>query len=36
MLIAQSPAEMRAVIESLQALRGVAQMTAVTIVSELG
>jgi transposase len=34
--IAQSPAEMRAVIESLQALRGVAQMTAVTIVSELG
>ena len=34
--IAQAPAGMRAVIESLQALRGVAQMTAVTIVSELG
>jgi transposase len=34
--IAQAPAQMRAVIEALQALRGVAQMTAVTIVSELG
>lgn len=30
------PPQMRAVIESLQALRGVAQVTAVTIVAELG
>jgi transposase len=34
--IAQAPAEIRAVIEALQALRGVAQTTAATIVSELG
>lgn len=34
--VRQSPAEVRAVIEALQALRGVAQMTAATIVSELG
>lgn len=34
--IAQAPPEMRAVVEALQALRGVAQMTAVTVVSELG
>jgi transposase len=31
-----APPEMRAVIEALQALRGVAQVTAVTIVAELG
>jgi transposase len=31
-----APAEIRAVIEALQALRGVAQTTAATIVSELG
>ena len=30
------PPQMRAVIESLQALRGIAQVTAVTIVAELG
>jgi transposase len=34
--IAQAPAEIRAVIDALQALRGVAQTTAATIVSELG
>jgi transposase len=34
--IQQAPAEIRAVIEALQALRGVAQATAATIVSELG
>jgi transposase len=34
--IRQAPAEVRQVIEALQALRGVAQMTAATIVSELG
>jgi len=34
--IQQAPAEIRAVIEALQALRGVAQTTAATIVSELG
>ena len=34
--VRQAAPEMRAVIEALQALRGVAQMTAATIVSELG
>ncbi len=34
--VKQSPAEIRAVVEALQALRGVAQTTAATIVSELG
>lgn len=34
--ISQAPAEIRAVIEALQALRGVAQTTAASIVSELG
>lgn len=34
--VAEVPAKMRAVIEGLQALRGVAKLTAVTIVSELG
>ena len=34
--IQQAPAEIRAVIQALQALRGVAQTTAATIVSELG
>lgn len=34
--VGQAPAQMRAVIEALQALRGVAQTTAATIVSELG
>ena len=34
--VRQSPPQMRAVIEALQALRGVAQTTAATIVSELG
>lgn len=34
--IQQAPAEIRAVIEALQALRGVAQTTAATIVCELG
>lgn len=34
--VGQAPAEIRAVIEALQALRGVAQTTAATIVSELG
>jgi transposase len=34
--VKQAPAEIRAVIEALQALRGVAQTTAATIVSELG
>ena len=34
--IATAPAEIRAVIEALQALRGVAKLTAVTIVSEAG
>jgi len=34
--VEQAPASMRAVIEALQALRGVAQTTAATIVSELG
>jgi hypothetical protein len=32
--VRQAPAEMRAVIEALQALRGVAQMTAATVVAE--
>jgi transposase len=34
--IRQAPAQMRAVIEALQSLRGVAQLTAATIVSEIG
>lgn len=34
--VRSAPAEIRAVIEALQALRGVAQITAATIVSELG
>ena len=34
--VQKAPAEIRAVIEALQALRGVAQTTAATIVSELG
>jgi transposase len=34
--IAAAPADIREVIEALQALRGVAKMTAVTIVSEVG
>ena len=34
--VQQAPEEIRTVIEALQALRGVAQMTAATIVSELG
>jgi transposase len=34
--VQQAPAEIRAVIEALQALRGVAQTTAVTIVCEVG
>lgn len=34
--VQQAPAETRAVIAALQALRGVAQVTAATIVSELG
>lgn len=34
--VQQAPTEIRAVIEALQALRGVAQTTAATIVSELG
>jgi len=34
--VEQAPASMRAVIEALQALRGVAQTTAATVVSELG
>jgi transposase len=34
--VAAAPAEIRAVIEALQALRGVAQVTAATIVSEIG
>lgn len=34
--IAAAPAEQRAVVEALQALRGVAQLTAVTIVTEVG
>lgn len=34
--VRQSPPQVRAVIEALQALRGVAQTTAATIVSELG
>ena len=34
--IEQAPPEMRAVIEALQALRGVAKITAVSIVAELG
>jgi transposase len=34
--VGQAPAQMRAVIEALQALRGVAQTTAATIVAELG
>jgi len=34
--VAQASPEIRAVIEALQALRGVAQMTAATVVSELG
>jgi transposase len=34
--VAQAPAEIRTVIEALQALRGVAQTTAATVVCELG
>jgi transposase len=34
--ILKAPAEMRAVIEALQALRGVAKITAVTVVAEVG
>ncbi|MBI1356055.1 MAG: IS110 family transposase [Acidobacteria bacterium] len=34
--VGHAPAQMRAVIEALQALRGVAQTTAATIVAELG
>ena len=34
--VGQAPPEIRAVVEALQALRGVAQTTAATIVSELG
>ncbi len=34
--IRQAPEQIRAVIEALQALRGVAQLTAATIVSEIG
>lgn len=34
--VKQAPAEIRAVIEALQALRGVAQTTAATVVCELG
>ena len=34
--VKQAPAELRAVIEALQALRGVAQTTAATVVAELG
>jgi transposase len=34
--IAAAPVEIRAVVEALQALRGIAKMTAVTIVSEVG
>ena len=34
--VAQAPAEMRAVIEALQALHGIAQTSAATIVTELG
>lgn len=34
--VKQAPAEIRAVIEALQALRGVAQTTAATVVAELG
>jgi len=34
--VREAPAEIRAVIEALQSLRGVAQTTAATIVSELG
>ena len=34
--VRQAPAQIRAVIEALQALRGVAQLTATTIVSEIG
>jgi transposase len=34
--VRQAPAQIRAVVEALQALRGVAQTTAATIVSELG
>jgi transposase len=36
MAILEAPVKMRAVIEGLQALRGVAKLTAVTVVSELG
>ena len=34
--VAQAPVEIREVVEALQALRGVAQMTAVSIVAEVG
>jgi len=34
--VKQAPAEIRVVIEALQALRGVAQTTAATVVAELG
>ena len=35
-VVEKMPPQMRAVVEALQALRGVAQLTAVTIVSEIG
>ena len=35
-LVVSAPAHMQAVIEALQALRGVAKLTAVTIVAEVG
>jgi transposase len=35
-VIAEAPARLRAVIEALQALRGVARITAVTLVTEVG
>ena len=34
--IGKAPAQLRAVVEAMQALRGVAQLTAATIVSEIG
>lgn len=34
--ISEAPAETRAIIDALQALRGVAKMTAITVVSEVG
>ena len=35
-VVADAPARMRAVIEALQALRGIARITAVTLVAEVG